>query len=196
MAASEPQPRFPLALTVMTVTVIAGAMLGLLLLVLPMLFPETEGVRRAALIMSVCVWGSGVASLFPVLLPAPNPLVFVQRYMLGSGARVAICLIAMTVSRKGFDLPGGPVAISLVATYLPILCAETATVFRHVKRLKPGSPPAGDGSKQDAASSLKARSTAYEGGAEAADDLGDAARRVRTNPGTLTRIPAIQEATA
>ncbi|MEX2213322.1 MAG: hypothetical protein WD768_04300 [Phycisphaeraceae bacterium] len=142
-------PPFPLRRSMLIVTIIIAAMLALELWLVPKLFGYPTGGTQAVLLMVALVWVTGMISLLPVARSgAKGPLGVVKAFFIGMGVRVLAAVLMLAFAIKSLHLPPGPVAVSLMMTYLPVLFVETRLIVGYVKQV-PVPPFGGTKAKAD-----------------------------------------------
>ncbi len=105
-----------------------------------MVFPSQAGVLPVV-VMAVAAWLGALLGLAPVVVAMPTGMMpMVYGYFLGAGLRVGLGLLAVVVGVKVLAMPAGPVAVTLLAVYLPLLWIESSLIGRQLWRR---SGPAG-----------------------------------------------------
>lgn len=141
---------FPFAHTAAALSAVAVTISGLLLVALPR-FSDEPGVTTATALMATVVWCSGLIGAIPLATGKPRSvLAIVRAYFVGAAARILICLVALAVMRKMFDLPAAALVVTLMLLYLPMLFVETRIVVRYIKTTDFPIPPARAGTPGDA----------------------------------------------
>ena len=127
------QPAFPLARSVLALTVLAGVTYAGCVWILPPLFDYPAGGAAGVNSMALVVWLSSLVSLMPVVVRVPScvqPTVAV--YFAGAAARIALCIVSAVVLVRGFDLPRETVLLTLAVMYLPLLFVEAGFVAAYL----------------------------------------------------------------
>lgn len=128
------QSAFPLRSSVFYLTALAAAITCILyFVVLAALEPSGDG-AEAVLWTGIICWLAGLLGLLPVALAGSRAVMTIVRaYFTGAAIRMLLSLLAVLLFVKWMKFPTGPVVVTLLAVYLPMLYLETYLVVRHVK---------------------------------------------------------------
>jgi hypothetical protein len=133
MQPNDSKPTFPLIRSAVILSALVAAMAAVLMAILPVFAAEPEAARSAVLMMAAAVWLSAIAGLLPAARFGPRGLwPAVYAWFAGAALRILICLAALVWLIKQQHLPAGPVTITLLVTYLPMLFVETGQVVRFI----------------------------------------------------------------
>jgi hypothetical protein len=105
--------------------------------VLPSLFDDADGARRAVLFTGVASGVIALLAIAPVAILSPlGVTATAYGYFMGAGLRVVATLLAAVVGIKLLQLPVSPLAATLMGTYLPLMMVEVALVASHLWRMQ------------------------------------------------------------
>ena len=148
MAHFDRQPAFAAFVALISMTLLAGALYGLCVWLVPDFFADPGRAVSAVAPMAAVVWLSCLLSLGPVIVLGSRGVgPTVWAYFVGAAVRVVICLMAAVVLVKRLAYPLEPVMITLVMLYLPMLFVEAGFVGRYLwlKDHLRGAKPRGQG---------------------------------------------------
>lgn len=133
MVHSQRQPAFPVFSTAAIISLVAGGLYLVSRGLVNNFFGSSGPVGLAVGIMALVVWVGAVLALAPVATLARRGLRrLITGYFVGMGLRVVLSLAGAYVCIAYLNLPPGPVALTLVAMYLPLLFVETGCIGRYL----------------------------------------------------------------
>ncbi len=155
-------PVFPLGRTLGVMTLVAAVVLVLQLVFIPRVFGSPEGSIAAILFMGPLAWLSGMVSILPIVREqGKGPLAVFKVFLIGMGVRVLVAVVAIIIAIKALHLPEGPVAVSTMMMYLPLLFVETRTLSAYVRIMsQPGNQPGNGGDGQGSKENERTNTTA------------------------------------